>query len=470
MIRALEILEEMLWGKPDDELDLPLMEIPGLGPFTVRDAFQNVGFVGSIGSGKTTSAKTYYRALLLEQFGGLVLSVKETQIEEIVSLARDCGRERDVIILGVQQGHRFNPLDGASVITATELLVDLSDVISGRSRGEGDNAGFWRATCKIMVERLVVLCRAIHGRIEVRDLAKMFAGRADSLNQLADPVWRQTSVMASALDVARGRPEEELQRAVEYFGHDFPTHGGDLRGSIAATVSVVLESLRTGAMLKLFSGQSTFTMRDLFSGGKICVVGLPGEGSEADGISKSEGRIANVLMQFCFCRAVTQAKRHQNVFLISDECQETISQELQEKLSLMRESRVAVVLLTQDLAALDTRMGRDIREGILGKCATRVFLRQVQGATKEWAAKEIGKFREQRLTESRTWGTGGPKHGESTQPAEEWRVRPEVFGKLENGGPENKFIVETIVQKDGTWARVKWHQMKPGRSGTVRIA
>jgi type IV secretory pathway TraG/TraD family ATPase VirD4 len=447
-----------------------LLVLPGLGRFTLRDAFTNVAFIGSQGSGKTSSAKTYYRALLLEQFGGLVLCVKQSQIDEFVTLCRECGRERDVIILGTQQSHRYNPLEGASLGAATSLLVELADILSERDRNSSSEAAFWRQQSEIMLDRLLVLCRAFHGRMDIMDIAKMFAGRANDLMQVVNPVWRQKSIMASALDAVRTRPEEELQRAVEYFEHDFPTHGDKLQGSLAATVSGILENLRKEPLLRLFGGQSTFQISDLFSGGKICVVAVPTQGSEAQGISPNEGKIANGLMQFCFCRAVTQAKRESNVFLIADECQETISNELQRQLSVMREYRVATVLLTQDLAALDVRLGKDIREAVLSKCATKVFLRQDHGGTRKWAAEEIGKCKREKRTDSRTWQTGGTAQGVTTSLEEDWRVPPEKIATLKTGGTDNGFIVESVVLRKGRWKVVGWHQQKPGKKGTVKIA
>ncbi len=472
MIRAFERVEEILWGKPEYELALPVLEMPRLGSFTLEDAFQNVAFIGSIRSGKTSSAKTYYQSLLLEQFGGLVLCVKANQIEEFISICRECGREGDLIILGPQEKHRFNPLEGANLVETTSLVVELADVLSNRQPGGGDNEAFWRQQCEIMVERLLTLCRAFHGHIDIVDLANMFDSRANQVSQLADPAWRQTSVMASALDMAREmaqkNKDEELRRAVHYFERDFPGSDNRLQSSLVATVSGVLENLRKPALLKVFSGKSTFTMEDLFRGGKICVVALPAQGLQAQNISPSEGQIANGLMQFCFCRAATQAERDGNVFLISDECQETISHELQRQLSVLRQSRVATVLLTQDLAALDARVGQVVREAVLSKCMTKVFLRQDHAATREWAVQQIGKCILEREAHGRSWQPSGTSRNESNNPTEDWRVRPERFGTLKSGR-KNGSIVQSFVLKEGRWSYVEWHQDHPGKRGTVRI-
>ena len=148
-------------------------------------------------------------------------------------------------------------------------------------------------------------------------------------------------------------------------------------------------------------------MRDLLHAGKVCVMAMPTQGSELGGVSPTEGRIANAILQFCFCRAATQTARDSNVFLISDECQETVTRELVRQLSVLREFRVATVLLTQNLAVLDARFGRAAREGILSNLKTKVFLQQHHAETREWAAQQIGKVMREKRNPSYQWGRGG---------------------------------------------------------------
>jgi type IV secretory pathway TraG/TraD family ATPase VirD4 len=473
MIRPLEIVEELLWGKPDAKLepDSPLLLFPSGRAFTLDDAFENVLFIGSPGSGKTSSAKTYYRALLKQMFGGLVLCVKESQIKEFQEVAQEYGRGADVILFGPKEKHVFNPLEGANIGEATSLLVELAEVIRARqTSGSTENEAFWRQQAEMALRNLLVLCRLVHGRFEISLLGGLFAARANTPNQVVDPAWRQVSVMAEALNLARQRAEgdEEARLAVEYFTQEFPSLDR-LQSSVAASVSGILEPLRHPPLAKLFGGKSTFSMRDLLAGGKICIVGMPALGWDEEKIAENEGRIANGILQFCFCRVATRGQRESNAFLISDECQETISGELMKKLSVLREYHIATVLLTQSLPAMDARVGREQRAAILSNIRTRVFLRQIDGETREWAAKEIGKCMVERLSENRTWGSGRTGRGEGRQPAEDWRVRPEMFADLKKAGSKKNPRFESIVLKDGKWGRVWWDRNRPGTDGTVSI-
>ena len=158
------------------------------------------------------------------------------------------------------------------------------------------------------------------------------------------------------------------------------------------------------------------------------------------------------------------------MFLISDECQETVSRELLRQLSVLREYRVATVLLTQNLAVIDARVGHEAREALLSNLKTKVLLQQNHAETREWAAQQIGKVKREQRHESTQWGRGAAKHSEHRPIVEEFRVAPAALAKLKTGGPQNNFIVESVVLKGGTVWPAHWHQVKPGTGGTVRVA
>ena len=456
-------IERVFWGPPDHALDTPLLKFSGSRKFTVRDAFNGMLFIGSPGSGKTTAAGTYYRALLHAQFGGLVLCVKETQITAVVDLCRECNRENDIVLIEAGGSHRFNPLEGASIPDATSLLAELAEILRDRKSGYGENEDFFRQQAEILIRHLLHLCLEHYDQLDITEIAEMFRSRPTNANQLAAPAWRQKSVMAAVLERAENSANAELRAAAKYFTVDFVSHGDRLQGSIAATVNGLFETLSNQRMRALFGGVSTFNMRDIFQVGKICIVGLPTLGSSRLGVSESEGKITNGLMQFCFIRAAVKEQRETNVFLLSDECQETVSRELRRQLSVLREYRVATVLLTQSVHTLDAKLGETERKAIFGNCATKVFLRQVDATSRDWAAHEIGKHMVKEKSNARTaQGFNKSSRTTSWQMAERWRVRPEEFAALKTG--------QSVMLRDGDFWRQKWHKDHPGRWFTTRLA
>jgi energy-coupling factor transporter ATP-binding protein EcfA2 len=471
MIKPLEVLEEFLWGRPGERWNVPLLHFRSGGVFKVGDAVENILFIGSQGSGKTSSAKTLYGALLKNQFGGLVLCVKDSQIKEFLEVCQEQGRATDVIVFGAEGKHVFNPLEGASIAEGTALLMELADILNASAgSSKTENEAFWRTQSQMSLRNLLVLCQLVYGRLEIAGVDKLFRSRADTLTKLGDPGWKQSSVMAKALELAEEQAGDEgdLRMAIDYFTHEFPSLDR-MQSSVAATVNGILENLRQSPLCRLFGGRSTFSMGDLLRRGRICLVGMPALGWDSKGVSAVEGKIANGVLQFCFLRAAAAETRETPAFLISDECQETVSGELRAKLSVLREYRVMPVLLTQNLAVIDAKIGKEQREAIFSNFETMVFLKQNHAETREWAAEQIGKVKQRGSNESTHWGKGPPTYGESRPLADDYRVPPIAFSKLRNGGPQNDFIVESIILKGSAVYREKWHQKSPGRNGTVAI-
>jgi len=450
-------IERLAIGKTPDLADEPVIDFRNRHLLTRRGLCESILAIASPGKGKTTLARTLYRAMLRGRFGGLVLCVKNSQVQEFLALANIERRERDCIVLAPGGGQSYNPLaNETDSAEAAALFGEIAEVLSGRVRDGGENEAFWRAQLGIILRNLFVLCRLAYGRHDVLLAAELFDGRANSLAELADPNWRSTSPLAAALALARlHETDQDARLANEYFTRTFPGHGDRLQGSLAATVSSVFDHLRRSPLRELFAGESTFSMEDLFGNGRVCIVGLPA-------LDSADGKIANAIMQFCYCRAATKRVREHYSFLVSDECQETVSRELMRKLAVLREFKVASVMLTQNLAVLDDRIGETAREAFCGLLGLKIFGPQGHAATREWASDQIGKRKMLVETKTRTTGErGGNNTSKSEQPQWDYRVPPSRFAEIAVG--------ETIFLRDGkTWLS-RWHRDKPGNSGTVRI-
>lgn len=453
------LLERMAAGPVPGPLDSPVLDFRNGRILQKRALMEAILIMGSIGKGKTTLAKTILSGMLKHGFGGLVLVVKGSQIRDIQELCRLAGREKDCLILAPGAGHVFNPIqDSTDIAEATDLLVELSEILSPSS-GKGENESFWREQLVIILKNLLALCHAVHGRFDLVLAAELFDGRPASLSAVSDPVWQQRSPLAKAIASVGNRMDEIMIRlAVEYFTKTYPLHGARLQGSLSAVVSGIFDRLRRPPLSDLFTGESTFSMEDVLNGGKIVVVGMPA-------LDSIDGRIANGLMQFVFCRKAPRIARRNNAFLVSDECQETITREIMRKVAILREFRVATILLTQNLAVLDDKIGQTAREGLCGLMTTKIFCTQSESATRQWAAEQIGKIKTP--VETRTKGRSSGKHGQgsntgfSTHEVWDYRVPPSRFAELEVG--------ETICLRDGDVWLACWHKESPGKSGTVRV-
>lgn len=452
-------LERLLIGPDPDPADEPLVKFATGETLSRRALTESMLVMASVGKGKTTLLRTPLCAMLRDGFGGLVPVVKGSLVDDVVRFVRAEGRERDLIVFRPEGGHVFNPFENESrPDEAAALLAELSEVLAGRKR-DGENEAFWREQLAIILRHLFTLCLVACGRQDMVVAAELFDGRANTLAQVADPLWREASPLARVLKTATAQTADaETLDAVAYFEKTYPSHGDRLQGSLAATVSTVFDHLRRPPLRQLFTGRSTFSMDDLLDWGKICIVALPALDSAA-------GRVANALVQFCFCRVAVKRPRSHYTFLVLDECQELVSRELMTKLAVLREFRVASVLLTQNLAVLDERIGETAREGLCGLLGTKIFGAQNHAATRQWASEQIGKSktRVQSRTTGHSSGRAGGGSSTSLSEHEQWdyRVPPLTFAQLPMG--------ETVVLRDGRFWRARWHKQTPGSAGSVAI-
>jgi type IV secretory pathway TraG/TraD family ATPase VirD4 len=452
----LELLESAIIGREPSTGDELLLDF-GDGRLSRKGLVEGVLVMASIGRGKTTLLKTLMRGMLRDGFGGMIPVVKGSLIEEMRACVETEQRLEDLILFGPRHGHIFNPFEHLTEPTeAAALLAKLAEVLSPGRRDNADEQ-FWREQLAIVLRHLFTLCKIQHGRMELSLVAELFDGRANTSAEAADPIWQQTSPLRRAMETARRAGDPDALNAVVYFTKTYVSHGDRLQGSLAATANMVFDQLNRDPLRQLFSGRSTFTMDDVFDQGKICLVTLPVLDSAA-------GRVANALLQFCFCREAVRRPRGHYSFLVLDEGQELVTSELMNKLAVLREYKVAVTVLSQNLAVLDERLGEPAREGLCGLLGTKIFGPQGHAATRQWAAEQFGKRK--RETASHTQSrTSGKQPGKSTSETTAWqwdyRVPPHRFAQLDVG--------ETIVLRDDKIWRAKWHLTHPGRRGTVGI-
>jgi type IV secretory pathway TraG/TraD family ATPase VirD4 len=466
------VLERSYIGPEVDEFNLPLLRFPDGLELSSRQLCRGVGIIASPDSGKTvTMLSTFARSFLRRQWGGLVLVVKPQLIADFRALVAAEKRQQDLIVFDASGSHRFNPLEGLpSAADAADLVIELSESLGGKKHGSSDNEQFWKSQLTIILERLMTLCQLQYGRFDLDLAAELFSHRANSPAALADPRWRQNNPLWAALQTAEKTfaDNRNLRLAYDYFAREFPSAPDPrLQGNLAATVASTLDIFREETMVRLFSGQSTFSMSELLDQGKILLVAMPMEGDPDGSTSRRQSAVANALFQFCFCRSAAKRGKaaYWPAFLLADECQHTISYEFRQKLGTLRESRIAVVLTTQLLQALKAQIGEHEADSILGLLSLKVFLRQQDGATAEWISKEMGEHWVER--ESKTSGSGSGARGSNSsssttrQKVRERRVYAEHLTSLEQG--------ESWVLFEGQVQRCRWHLDRPGKGGTVAL-
>lgn len=479
------------------DLGKPLLWWSQYDPWTIRDAVEGTLVTGATGSGKTSgSGRALATAFLRNGFGGLVLTAKADERATWERYCEETGRSADLVIFGADATHRFNFLDhertragaGAGL---TENLVNLfSTVLEVAERGSGgsgrDEEGYWRRANRQLIRNAVDLLSLAGRRVTAPDLYRLVLSAPTSVEQVRSGEWRSSSLCFACLQEADKLPKSSRARAdleivADYFLIEWPALSEKTRSVVLSTFTSTADILVRGLLRDLFCADTTVTP-EIVQEGKIVLVDLPvKEFAEV-------GQFAQVLWKYAFQRTIERRPGEADarpVFLWADEAQYFITSADHQFQTTCRSSRVATVLLTQNVsnvyAALGSAdKGKTEAASLFANLNTKVLHANADPVTNEWAASLIGRSRQYLANGSSSYAPddtiGGmptfgmlgktPTTNAGFSEAFEFEVQPSAFTGLRKGGAENGWIVDAFVFQNGrvfpssgkTWLKARFDQ------------
>ena len=437
---------------PVSDPDTPLLLLSGSDPWRIRDAFEGTQIFGATGSGKTTgSGQAIARAFLQAGFGGLVLCAKPDERERWEHYARQCGRERSVIVFDGSGERRLNFLhyemarqeSGQAVIfNLVHLLLHVLDVAEGKKTGDHKEEPFWRnATGELLSHGLEMLWTA-YGTITLDQLFELVHSRPITPKEKDDPEWQKGSFWYATMELCRKAPAvpvapEDLRTIERYWTGVLAQGDQRTAGNIVATLSARLSPLLKGPLRQLFS-TTTNVVPEMTHEGAILILDLPIRRWHEAGI------LAQQIIKYLWQRAVEArevGEATRPVFLWADECQFFLSPYDAEFQSTARSSRAATVYLTQNLPSYYAQIGgrnpEHIADSLLGNFQTKIFHANGDPKSNQWAADLIGKSIQFR----RSYGES-ERYGESSGAS---------FGESENASANMSRGSSTSQQRNRGW-------------------
>ncbi|MCO6490868.1 MAG: TraM recognition domain-containing protein [Phaeodactylibacter sp.] len=443
--------------------------------WTVRDAVRGVQIFGGIGSGKSSgSGKTFAKAYLKNGYGGLVMCAKPDERENWEQLAKETGREDDLIIFREDSPYQFNPLDyelnrggkgAGEIFNLTYLFMEIYKMgnrFTG-SGGGGESERYWDNALKRNMNRMIQLLKLAEEEVSIKNMIKLLSyapleHEVDKLAEMSEEEiikWGEENYCIGCIIEAGNKcegtdKEEEYDLIKDYFLREFARLPDKTRPTIVESFLGLAEPFTSGILKKHFSGSTNLYPETSFEG-KIIVLDFPVKEYLASGVY-AQG-IYKLLWQ--------QAAERRNpkeellpVFLWVDEAQLFLSDYDQIFQTTARSSRACTVFISQNIsnyyAAIGGRDPRPKVDSLLGNLGTKVFHANNDAVTNEWAAKTIGNA----FKNVRSINVGKEENtsaGISQQLL--YLVEPREFTMLKSGGLENGLKVEGIVTVAGkTWS------------------
>src|SRR5271165_6902918 len=452
----------------DWPLNLPLVRFSERpeDTWTLSDAFQGVSIMGENGSGKTSgSGRHLARKFLLNGFGGLVLCFKTDEADLWRSYLQHAGRETDGRFFGIDEAFRFNFMDyearGSGLDFAENLVTLLVDIASIQKRTEptGSEAHFWLPQKKKLLRNAITLLLLAKAPIQLRTLYEMIVSAPKEPGQTTSPDWQKQSFLFGLLEQAHQTASDhpEWKLITNYWMIERPALASKTRETIDADFTGMFDPLTRGKIGELFGTTTNLTPDDIFNG-KVVVVNIP------VARYREVGQFAALIWAQLFQRAVDRRTytppETRPVFLWEDEDHYfTIEQDALFQ-TTARSKGISVVRLTQNIPNFLDAYGRDGKhkvDTLLGNHATKIFHRNGDPTTNEWASKVVAKetgYKHSISTSGSIHAAIGLNSQISINEVEEDSCPPKEFIGLKNGGKRNNYIVEGILFQSGRlWLR-----------------
>lgn len=489
--RKRDVAKAPPWG-----LDEVLLHLSGQGvdPWTIGDACEGTLALGATGSGKTSgSGRMLALSFLASGFGGLVLTAKKDEGALWESYCRAAGREGDLVVFAPDRPPRFNFLDhelnrkgdGAGL---TENLVNLFSTVlevAERQGGRGgrEDEGYWRRASRQLTRNLVDLLILARGTLSIPDLYRLVVSAPTSPAEAASAEWKARSFCYQCLEQADARPKTDRQKAdyeivADYLLLEYPALSEKTRSVIVSTFTSMIDVLNRGVLRELFCTETNVTPEQI-ERGTILLIDLPVKEFAEVGV------FAQVLWKYAFQRSVERRDVRANprpVFLWADEAQYFVTSYDMQFQTTARSSRVATVLLSQNLSNFYAALGGGEKgqaeaDSLLANLNTKIFHANGDPVTNEWAASLIGRTRQFFVNASNSyepsarpaWLLGmrpNPSQNAGVSESIDFELQPSAFTALRRGGHAHGGLVDSIVFQGGrrfaatgrTWLPVTFRQ------------
>ena len=456
-----------------DHILLPLTESghPDDG-ISIRDLFENILVLGSVGTGKTSTLGYYLAGAILDSIDlapeeriGMIIHLYKTADKEVwLRWAEEYGRADDLILINEESGYCLNILEAyqeKDAISAVDTLMILSG-LSMTGGGEQHSETYWEQMLRQRLHRLILLSKLSHAPMSISTLYRLHSSAPQTPDQVVSEEFRKESYCWKMLAQAHervGKDNPQFQLVERYFIYEMPYMADRTQSSILSMTGGILEPFISSPLLgNLFCGETNLPIDSLLTG-KIVLLDIPVQQYEF------VGKVAQLMFKHLLQKRLEQRDLsllpNPIIFWI-DEYQHFISKYDPLFLSTARSSRAGNILITQNISNLYAQIGGNGKiaeekvNALLALTNHKFFLAQNNSITNKFASETIGLgIHKLTNTNVRFEEYGGNAGISETY---QYQVMPREFTTLKRGGTYHDGIVEGIVTATGkTFSNGKNH-------------
>lgn len=338
---------------------------------------------GLPGSGKTSCVlNTILEGIIgsaelnRESPGGLILDPKGDYVEKIRVLCEKYERAGDLVVIDPydqRSSIRWNPLDSDD--DELELASRFGAVLESLGMSSGENT-FWIDAAQRFIRHSIALLRFTNGTNE-------------------PPSFRDIQSLVSSFDAIAERTDRldlqdpGVEPCLSFFG-EWIDMAPNQRSGIQTHVTNMLDPFFMEPYATIFSGKSTMRISEMVASGKILYVHMP--------LAEKEmmARTIGIFVKLEYYREILRSlNKTRPTFFLCDEFQQFFtyanSSGDADFFERSRQSNHGNIVATHNVAGLSKRSPqREPVTNLLGLCATKLFLRNTDDETNEYASKLFG--------------------------------------------------------------------------------
>ena len=220
------------------ELDFPILKMEGQAGWTLRNAVEGVQVFGGIGSGKTTgSGATLALKYLKAGYGGLILTVKKSEVGLWEQYCKETGRSDDLMIVSPKNPYCFNFIN-YEAMAPKDLGGGLTDNIAGLfktlisvdelSKGKIGDDPFWENALNMLLYNTIDLCLLAHKQVTIDELNKIVSTIPTHSRAFENKSFLENTPFGKAWLLTKDIQDKKLQRHIENVTSYFETSHADL--------------------------------------------------------------------------------------------------------------------------------------------------------------------------------------------------------------------------------------------------
>jgi hypothetical protein len=350
-----------------------------------EDLTKNCIVFGQTGSGKTVCVLNALLDGVLASTArsahppsGLILDPKGDFCGKLRALCARHGREPDLLVIDPSrpaESLRWNPLDSPD--DELELASRFAAVMECLGQKAGDDS-FWVDSARKFIRHAIALIRLTNP-----------AGQP--------PSFAQVGQLAASLPAVVDRTDRldycdpSCDQCLNFFANEWCDLADNTRSSIQAHITNMIDPFLLRPYSELFAGRSTARLADVVEGGKILYVHMPIADKEA------MARMVGTFVKLEYFREVLKRpNKKRSSFFLCDEFQVffTAAQGKGDAdfFERSRQSNHVNVIATQNLPALlKVTARKEVAQNLIGNCAVKIFLRNTDKETNEFASDLFGK-------------------------------------------------------------------------------